>query len=283
MAEAPAIKQREGLSLTTLVIAAVASGIAAVVVSHVWKGGTVLAAAMTPVIVSIVKEALRRPIESDIVRRSASKVTDVATIRKASGSGYSREETGVQTAERPSHPAYTAPPREGTARSGEVVVAGPRRTYGGASNGNGRLSGGGAGDWRERLRGRPLKIAIVTGLLAFVVAAVVITVPELVFGGAVSSGHSTTLFGGKSSSSSSDSNSKDKSNSDSNGDSQSNDNSSTSTQQSTTPSATPTQTEPAPTQTQTQPPATQTPAPSGGSGSGGATPSAPSTPAPSVP
>ncbi|MEA2451226.1 MAG: hypothetical protein QOG63_3158, partial [Thermoleophilaceae bacterium] len=48
---------REGLSLQTLVIAALASGVAAILVSHVWKGGTVLAAAMTPVFVSVIKEA----------------------------------------------------------------------------------------------------------------------------------------------------------------------------------------------------------------------------------
>jgi uncharacterized iron-regulated membrane protein len=55
-----------------------------------------------------------------------------------------------------------------------------------------------------RTYGRPtrrrlhLKVALVTGLIAFVLAAVVLTVPELVFGGSVASKGHTTLFGGKS-------------------------------------------------------------------------------------
>src|SRR3954471_11090437 len=64
----------EGLSLQTLVIAAAASAAAAVIVSHVWKNGTVVAAAMTPVIVAIVKELLARPMESEIVRKPVSKI-----------------------------------------------------------------------------------------------------------------------------------------------------------------------------------------------------------------
>jgi uncharacterized membrane protein YvlD (DUF360 family) len=59
----------EGLSLQTLVVAAIAAAVAAVVVSHLWKDGTVIAAAMTPVIVAITKEMIQRPMESDLVRK----------------------------------------------------------------------------------------------------------------------------------------------------------------------------------------------------------------------
>src|SRR3954452_7480546 len=64
----------ESLSLQTLVIAAAASAAAAVIVSHLWKDGTVVAAAMTPVIVAIVKEMPARPMESDLVRKDVSKI-----------------------------------------------------------------------------------------------------------------------------------------------------------------------------------------------------------------
>jgi cytoskeletal protein RodZ len=57
----------------------------------------------------------------------------------------------------------------------------PIRTYGGSP---------------KRRRPVHLKIALVTGLVAFLIAAAALTLPELIFGGAVSSHHSTTLFGG---------------------------------------------------------------------------------------
>ena len=49
------------LSLRTLTIASVASATAAVVTSLFWKGGTPIAAAVTPVIVAVVSEMLHRP------------------------------------------------------------------------------------------------------------------------------------------------------------------------------------------------------------------------------
>jgi hypothetical protein len=45
----------------TLIIAAVAAVVAALVVSHFWQSGTLWATAMTPVIVALVKETLERP------------------------------------------------------------------------------------------------------------------------------------------------------------------------------------------------------------------------------
>ena len=62
-------KKERDLSLRTLAIAAIASGIAAIVTSTFWKNGTFVTAALTPVIVAFVKEGLQRPIESDLVRR----------------------------------------------------------------------------------------------------------------------------------------------------------------------------------------------------------------------
>ena len=50
-----------GLSLQTLVIASLSSLAAALVVHKVWQGGAILGAAITPVIVALVSEGLRKP------------------------------------------------------------------------------------------------------------------------------------------------------------------------------------------------------------------------------
>ena len=186
----------ESLSLQTLLIAAAASAAAAVIVSHLWKDGTVIAAAMTPVIVAIVKELLAKPMESELVRKPVQQVSRVASSsRRRVASG-----TGVRTggAAPPSSRAPMEPPTEpftdgssGTDRfptdGFPAIASTPIRTYG-----------------RPRRRRLHLKIAVVTGLVAFLIAAAALTLPELLFGGAVSSSHDTTLFGGGGGSSKSD-------------------------------------------------------------------------------
>jgi hypothetical protein len=256
VAEARGSNRREGFSATTLAVAAVASAVAAVVTSHFWKNGTVLTAAMTPVIVSIVKEGLQRPIQSDVVRRSATSARRVVAGGAAVRTADARESS-------PAAGAVPTPPApngaNGELTQGDVLLTHPRRTYG--------------GDRPPRrgfpLHGRSLKLAIVTGLLAFLVAAVVLTVPELVFGGAVSSGR-TTFFGGQSSSTSS----KKK---DTNSQKQQTTPSSTTPAQTTPSSTTPQTTTPSQSQTTPQPQATPPPT------SGGATPAPQQTPAPSTP
>jgi hypothetical protein len=52
-----------GLSVQTLVIASASSLVAALVVHEFWQGGAILGAAVTPVIVALVSEALRKPAE----------------------------------------------------------------------------------------------------------------------------------------------------------------------------------------------------------------------------
>src|SRR3954454_15238839 len=84
----------EGLSLQTLVLAAASSAAAAIIVSHVWKNGTVVAAAMTPVIVAIVKELLAKPMDSEIVRRPVQQVSRVASPSRRRAPGG----VGVRTA-----------------------------------------------------------------------------------------------------------------------------------------------------------------------------------------
>ena len=56
--------QGGGLSVKTLLIAGVASASAALVIPMIWEPGTVFAAAMTPIIVALVSEMLRRPVDT---------------------------------------------------------------------------------------------------------------------------------------------------------------------------------------------------------------------------
>src|SRR5436305_9978577 len=113
MAEGKRTGGGEGLSLQTLVVAAAASAVAAVVVSHLWKDGTVFAAAMTPVIVAITKELLVRPMDSELVRKPVQQVGRLASGRLAvpgrAGARGSTEEGRVlpPTEEQPSPPIRT--------------------------------------------------------------------------------------------------------------------------------------------------------------------------------
>ena len=162
---------REGLSVQTLIIAAISSGIAAIVVSHVWERGTILASAMTPVIVALVSEALKKPVQSERLRSGVRSVS-------------SRPRSGRT-------PTVLAPPApgidEGLRQRDEGREAGPVRVY---SSGSNRRGGGP----RRRLHPR---VAVATGLIAFLIAAAALTLPELLFGGSVGGGdRSTTYFGG---------------------------------------------------------------------------------------
>jgi hypothetical protein len=158
-----------GLSFDTVIVASLASVTAMLITSHFWKGGTVISAAMTPVIVALASEAYRRP---------ARKVTQLApAVKRITPSAESR-----------------APGRP-RSRAGTLVASPPeRRTYernGGSSAGN----RSGVTIYRPR-RNLHVKAAIATGLVAFVIGGLVLTVPELLFGGSVTTGSRTTLFGG---------------------------------------------------------------------------------------
>lgn len=154
--------ERRGLDLGTLVVAAAASVIAATVVSRFWQAGTVMATAMTPVVVALIKEALDRPARH--VSSIASRAVPPPLVRGA------RAEV-----EPPAEEHAPAPPLAPDPRFTEM------RVYRG-----------------ERATGRHWKLAVATGLLAFVIAVAFITLPELVAGRSVVSGsHHTTVFGGQ--------------------------------------------------------------------------------------
>ena len=58
-----------GLNIQTLLISAVGAVAAATIVPLFWAKGTIIATAMTPVVVALVSEALRRPAEPGSGRR----------------------------------------------------------------------------------------------------------------------------------------------------------------------------------------------------------------------
>src|SRR4051795_12212129 len=54
---------QDGLDVSTLVLSAIASAVAAYVTSQIWARGALASAALSPVIVALVKEGLRKPTE----------------------------------------------------------------------------------------------------------------------------------------------------------------------------------------------------------------------------
>ena len=165
---------RGNLSISTLGVAAVASVIAAYVTSRLWQGGTLISTAMTPVIIALVKEFLDRP---------ATKITEVSSraVRRTPGARPTPAD-----AERFDEPdgvvVQVHEPVPLPARGGPKVTDDQPSRY--------RVYGTRRNRW---------KLGIVSGLLAFAVVAVIMTVPELVSGSSLfNSKDSTTLWGGTS-------------------------------------------------------------------------------------
>jgi hypothetical protein len=170
-----------GIDLKTLFITAVSSAAAAYATSKIWAPGTLAAAAFTPVMVAVIREGLAK---------STDVVTKVVPVK------------GVVRSARPEGPAApTADAASGDWSAADLIAAEPPPP--------GALL---AGDPAARVpqpgeiayhraavgrRARNWRVAIVTGLLGFLVAAVVFTVPELVAGSSASGGgRDTTIFGG---------------------------------------------------------------------------------------
>jgi hypothetical protein len=232
---------RPGLSVTTLMIASLSSLAAALVVSKIWGGGTLFGAAMTPVIVALVSEGLRRP------------ATIVTSVRPTRSSRYDPVAEG------------RAGMREGDlerARSAMPAAAvAERRVH--------RVSGGGGSGLSLRLPRPRVIAAVVTGLVAFVLAGVFLTGSELVLGKSVVSSSKRTTFVPVHRSTSTSTTTK------------TTDTTPTTSTQSTTTTTAPQATTPPSNETtptappaQTAPPATTTPAPQA------APPATPTTPAP---
>lgn len=152
-----------GLSVQTLIIASLASLTAAIVVHKLWQGGAIFGAAVTPVIVALVSEALRKPTQK------VTAIREERFQRTGSGPRVRREGERAAPATRAQRPA--APPPPEFERPDPFGIWQADRP-----------------SWRDRLRGRPLKVALATGLAAFAIVAFALTGSELVFGGGVGGG-----------------------------------------------------------------------------------------------
>jgi hypothetical protein len=155
-------EKKSGISIQTLVLSSLGAVAAAVIVPMIWERGTLIATAMTPVIVALTSEALRKPAEK------ITAVTPKIARRSVTGAAMRDPDT-----------FDPLPPDE---RDAAPVVR---------------------DDDPFELHRRPpvrhrWRVALATGAVAFVVAAVVLTGSELVFGGpATKDGGGTTLFGGR--------------------------------------------------------------------------------------
>ena len=154
-----------GVSPKTLLIAGASSAAAAFIVPLIWKSGTVVAAAFTPVVVAVVSALLERPVEA----------VSAVTPRLSPTAKKAPVPDGDEF-----DPLAPPPLEDLEALNREV----PQRARPVEPR-------------RRRLTGKQWRLAIVTGLLAFVAAAAVITFIELAAGDAVTApGARTTIFGG---------------------------------------------------------------------------------------
>jgi hypothetical protein len=177
-------REERRLEIRRLVLASLASATAAVIVSQFSVAGTWIAAAITPVFVILIQEALHKPTEV-IAERFTSNRTAVLPQGTGGGAPPPARERSVEAGR---HAPPTSAPAEPGAGSGAPQP--PVNVY---------RSGAGGGPTRPRTAKRKLAIGTVavTAFLAFAIAAFAITGTELVTGGSIGkSSHKTTLFGG---------------------------------------------------------------------------------------
>jgi hypothetical protein len=176
-------RSRSGVDVSTLIVAALASLVAALVTSKLWASGTLISTAMTPVIVSLVKEWLQRPVE---------KVGEVAKAPLVAVRAAPVRGVGA-SARRPEPPA---PRRPAPIRDGGGVVADEDEGFDPlAPPGEEGSTVSPYRVYRQPRRRRTWwAVGLASGVLAFVVAAVTITLPEVVGGRSVGGTGRTTLF-----------------------------------------------------------------------------------------
>jgi hypothetical protein len=176
MASSSRTKAREDdrrLSVRTLVIASAASFTAAIVTAQFSTAGTPIAAALTPIIVTLVSELLHRPTEAVAQRITSDRP---AVLPEGSGAGSPRTPREDELPDR-------APAEPGTQPEPGAAEAAPMRVYG-----------------KPPRRRRKIAIGVValTAFLAFAISAAALTLPELIAGESVGGGdRGTSIFGGK--------------------------------------------------------------------------------------
>jgi hypothetical protein len=160
-------EKSSGLSVATLLIASASAAAAAVVVPLLWAGGGVVAAAITPVIVTLVSESIKRPV---------TKVQQAGVWRRTPQGTAVRQPAG-----RDFEPVD---PEEERIEVDPTHADDPFGLYEEERRGGGFFTR------------RKVIIALITGALAFGIAAIVVTAGELTFGDSATPKHRTTFFGG---------------------------------------------------------------------------------------
>jgi len=178
-----------GLSLQTLLISACAAAAAATIVPLFWQRGTIFATAMTPVLVAVISEALRKPVET--VKTVAPKV-----VTRRAGTGAAVRRYDPDAARTRDHERVGArgegPERFDPLPPGEEPPVRGDDPFGLRAADKPPIT-------------RHWKVAVATGLIAFVIGAGFVTVTELAAGGSVSGGdRRTSVFGGEPKSSTGD-------------------------------------------------------------------------------
>ncbi|MGI8731617.1 MAG: hypothetical protein ACR2LK_16810 [Solirubrobacteraceae bacterium] len=189
-----------GVDMKTLLITAVASAVAAYTCSKLWTPGTLVAAAFTPVLLAILKDVLAK--STDVVVARAAPVRGM--VRSAATKTHSAAPTDVHpraSDSRASDPPVAPPVVQSPFDDplGSPVMQPPFDDFAGEEDDPSArvpqpgeiVYHAGGGRWKA------VRVAVVTGLLGFLLAAAVMTVPELAAGGSASgNGRGTTFFGG---------------------------------------------------------------------------------------
>ena len=172
-------EKRSNLSLQTLLISSISAVVAAAVVPLFWERGSLIATAITPIVVALASELLNRPAKAitsaapKVARRSATG----AALRSRQPTGVGARGAGPERVgrDRPPAPAGGPPPWSGDAEDPFGLRA-PEPA-------------------RRRV---PVRLAVITGLIAAVIGAGVVTAYELAAGRSIShSSRETSLFGGR--------------------------------------------------------------------------------------
>lgn len=165
-------EEERRLNVRTLVFASIGSAAAALLTSQLWIAGTWIAAALTPVLVALISEALHRPTE-----------------RVARAWTSERPPPGARRPPEPPLPAAAGASRPASSDADQLPrraqpEPGPVRVY--------RQPGS-----RQSRRRVALGVVAATGALAFVIGIVALTTVDLISGGSVGKGSGrTTLLGG---------------------------------------------------------------------------------------
>ena len=185
-------RRASGVSLQTLIIASVASAAAAYGASRIWGTGTLISAAITPVVVALVSELLRRPVQT--VATTAKRLPPVHPLPavRPRTSATPRDPTDAvqdpgQVRTDPTSPAPPPAPFTQPRPPQRVEPAADSAPGSGATLPHQTT----ADAWRPRWRP-----AVLTGLLAFAIVVALFTVPDLIAGHSVTgNGQPTTFFG----------------------------------------------------------------------------------------